>query len=403
MLKPSYARTFLCLVFLSSGCSMPRREKLPPTPEVRKETTGTTPQITAVATGLTSKSVNEMAQTDVIVAVNGVQLTRHALDVSVAAAVQRASARPGVNQQALTQMRGQIARKFVPEFIKRQLLLQEAKRLGVKPSSAAQEKAEQDFAKMAEGLGMTVEELRHSPSPQAVLIREAREVAPLIDALLQEKVYPGVDVTDELVTNTIAAIDHENKEIARRNEERKSLLAKCRADVLAGGDFGALADEHSQCPRSAKGEGGYWGNFERAQIPDRDLADKIFNLKTNEISGILEDEEGFRIVKILNRQPEIKNSNQEIEKRESCEVAHILLLREPPLINLPPAGMKRELIRQRTEQLTNEYLEQLEAKAKIDYPNGTNLWTRAASTNEPTRRTRPPRKAGPRMPFQSAR
>jgi parvulin-like peptidyl-prolyl isomerase len=293
----------------------------------------------------------------------------------------------------MAQIRRQIVQSAVPDFIKRQLLLQEARRLGMKPSSNAMERAERDFGKIASSMGMTADDLRRSQLPQAAVIREAYEAAPLIDALLQEKVYPEVQVTDEFVSNTIFTIGQENKTIEERNEKKKASLEEWRSQTMAGSDFGALADKHSEYPGPAKGDGGYWGVFDRSQIQDRDMSNTIFSMNTNEVSKVLEDEEGYRIVKVLNKNPAVKNEKQEIVERESCELAHIFLMREPLLMNMQPAAMKRELLRQSKERLTDEYVQKLKTQACIEFPHGTNLWAKASGTNTVRRPAHPRRTA----------
>jgi parvulin-like peptidyl-prolyl isomerase len=351
-----------------------------------------TTQVVAVRTGLVVKSISEMAPEDTIVAVNGVALTKKAFDTGVSFVVQRLATRPGTPPQAIPQIRRQMAKKFIPDFITRQLLVQEARRLKVQPSILAQERVDRDFAKMAVTLGLTVGELRLSPAPEAAFVRETFEAMPLVDALLKERVQPKIDIPDELVTNAIAAIDEENKRISIRNEERRGLLNKLREQILAGSEFASLADEHSECPRSTKGNGGYWGCFARTDIADRDVCDTIFNLKTNEVTVVLDDEIGFFIVKMLTRKPAIRNEKQEVVERESCELARILLLREPSLITMPPAMMKQELTRQTAERLTKEYVSQLMTQARIEYPHGTNFWSLTSGANTvPVRQSHPGR------------
>lgn len=345
-------------------------------------------QSVSPSTGLVEKGISEMAPTDVIVAVNGVSLTKQSFDAGVASTIQKVSSRPGMNPQALPQIQRQIARKLIPDFVRRQLLVQEARRLNIKPPAEAQDLARKEEEKAAANLGMTVEELRKSALPQAVFIRDAIDAAPLIATLLKEKVAPRISVSDEFVTNTIMTIDAENKEVDKRNAEKKAMLAGLRTQILSGADFNALADKYSEAPRYMATDPGYWGTFERTEIADRDMSDAIFSLKTNEVSDVLSDEEGFRIVKMVKRNPAVKDSKQEVVSRESCELAHILLLREPSLNNMPPEMMKKELTRQATTRLTTEFVEQLASQAMIEYPHGTNLWKQASGTNAPARRPR---------------
>jgi peptidyl-prolyl cis-trans isomerase C len=71
-------------------------------------------------------------------------------------------------------------------------------------------------------------------------------------------------------------------------------LNEIRARVTAGGDFGAEAGAHSDCP-SGKADGGSLGWFSRGMmVPEFDTA--VFSMKVGDLSDVIETPFGFHII-----------------------------------------------------------------------------------------------------------
>ena len=88
---------------------------------------------------------------------------------------------------------------------------------------------------------------------------------------------------------------------AKKAEARKK-IQEIQQKVKAGGDFEALATENSDCPSKAKG--GDLGFFERGQMV-KPFEEAAFALKPGEVSGIVETQFGYHIIKVQEKKDEI--------------------------------------------------------------------------------------------------
>ena len=110
--------------------------------------------------------------------------------------------------------------------------------------------------------------------------------------------------------------------------------------IKAGGDFAALAQEHSQDGSAA--QGGDLNFFTRGQmVPAFETA--AFALKPGEVSGIVETQFGLHIIKVTERRP----------------------ARTVPFTEVT-GQIKDYLTSQKKEEATNAFIETLKAKGKVE-------------------------------------
>lgn len=123
---------------------------------------------------------------------------------------------------------------------------------------------------------------------------------------------------------------------AKRKEAERIL-----AEVKKGGDFAQLARQYSSCP--SKQRGGDLGYFGRGQMTEP-FEEAAFALKVGDVSGIVETQYGYHIVKLTDRQ----------ETRV-----------------IPFDEVKQNLIdyleNEKKQQAIETYVEGLRASAKIEY------------------------------------
>ncbi len=132
------------------------------------------------------------------------------------------------------------------------------------------------------------------------------------------------------------------EEKAKAKEKIEGLLKQ----VKEGADFAKLAMENSDCPSKAKG--GDLSLFGRGQMV-KPFEDAAFAMKPGEVSGVVETQFGYHIIKVTDRKPAGMTPFEEAK---------------PQIIEM--------LKQMKMRQITRGYLDKLKAEAKIEYPAGKN-------------------------------
>jgi len=149
-------------------------------------------------------------------------------------------------------------------------------------------------------------------------------------------------------------------------------LAKAEADKLLkqvkeGGDFAALAKEHSDCPSSARG--GDLGFFARGAMV-KPFEDVAFTMEPNDISDVVETKFGYHIIKVTDH----KDPNAvPFEQAKANIVA--------------------KLVNEKKSTISQEYIQSLKDKATIAYPE--------QATTEPNQPATPAEPNQPATPAAS--
>jgi peptidyl-prolyl cis-trans isomerase C len=134
---------------------------------------------------------------------------------------------------------------------------------------------------------------------------------------------------------------HPNKVKAEAKAKAEMILAKVKAPDA---NFAALAKEYSSCPSAPKG--GDLGLFSKGQMV-KPFEDAAFALKPGEISGVVETDFGYHIIKVTEHQ-------------------------DPNTTSFDAAKPKilEQLSNQKKGALAQEYIKSLKDAAKIEYPPG---------------------------------
>jgi parvulin-like peptidyl-prolyl isomerase len=81
---------------------------------------------------------------------------------------------------------------------------------------------------------------------------------------------------------------------SRSKDEARTQIDKLCEEITGGGDFAALAKEHSDCPSGRSG--GDLGRFGRGQMVGA-FEDTAFGLEVGVTSGVIETDFGYHIIR----------------------------------------------------------------------------------------------------------
>jgi peptidyl-prolyl cis-trans isomerase C len=126
---------------------------------------------------------------------------------------------------------------------------------------------------------------------------------------------------------------------AKKGEARKK-LEDIQKRVKKGEDFAGLAKEFSQSASAA--QGGDLGEVPKGRMP-KSFDDAAFSLKPGEVSGVVENDFGFQLIKVNEKTPEKVVPFKDVEER-----------------------IRQHLANQKVKQRVDEYLNEVKKTAKIE-------------------------------------
>jgi peptidyl-prolyl cis-trans isomerase C len=152
--------------------------------------------------------------------------------------------------------------------------------------------------------------------------------------------HPEYFTQPESIRASEIVIKVDPKADAAKKEEARKKLEDIQKRVQKGEEFAVLAKEFSQSASAA--QGGDLGVIPKGRMP-KAFDDAAFSLKPGEVSGIVETDLGFQLIKVQEKTPEKVVPFKDVEER-----------------------IRQHLQNQKVTQRVDEYLNEVKKTAKIE-------------------------------------
>jgi peptidyl-prolyl cis-trans isomerase C len=262
---------------------------------------------------------------DNVAMVNGKAITRQEMSQEIGRFKEHMSSmgRPVTEAQVAG-----LQKDVLEELITTELLYQESQKAGIKVDEAAfnvqMDKWKKRFPSEAE-MQAYLKKMNFSEDDLKARFRRGMVIAQFIEKQLGPKAVVEDKETKEYydgnpkefqmpeqvrASHILIKVDPKADE-ATKAEARKK-IEDVQASLKKGGDFAALAKEFSACPSSAKG--GDLSYFSRGQMV-KPFEDAAFALKPGEVSGVVETNFGYHLIKVIDKKPETTLAYEEVKAK----------------------------------------------------------------------------------------
>jgi peptidyl-prolyl cis-trans isomerase C len=252
--------------------------------------------------------------------------------------------------------RDAIKKKVLDNLIQRELLFQESVRLEIKvgddelSEQMTQLKgrftSEEDFTNALKRLKMSEGDLREEFSRRLI-------VKKMIDQVIADKVQISAEETRNFYDNNpnffkapervrashiLVKLDPNASESDKASARKK--IEEIQKRIQKGEDFAAVAKAGSDCPSASKG--GDLDYFQRGQMV-APFEEAAFSLKPGEVSGVVETQFGYHLIKV-------------VDKKESGVIVYEEI----------KGDIESHLRQQKVNEQYAVYIEELKSKAKVE-------------------------------------
>lgn len=153
---------------------------------------------------------------------------------------------------------------------------------------------------------MTMDDLRESLEVRVRVDEYLREQGVLEPEIPEERIREMYDADPQsFSTAETARVSHiliavDRRAGAEEKQQARQKAEEIRKEILAGGDFAALAMAHSDCKTAS--EGGDLGYIKRGYMPAA-FDEVAFSLGEGTVSEVVETRFGYHVIKVVDRQP----------------------------------------------------------------------------------------------------
>jgi len=266
--------------------------------------------VIAVAGGVTAYFL--LRDRGIAAVVNGVKITDEKVDDEVLKTAKQYEAQGMALQPAQLE---QVRSSVVENLITREILVQEATSIEITEEEIdekigtfqGQFETEEAFAEALTAQGYDAQSFREVISQDMKIQKLIKERVPEESAVTDEEVLtfynenPSYFTEPERVHASHILVTVEAEDSVEDKEGAKAKIDRISRELEAGADFAATAIKESEGPSAPKG--GDLGEFTRGQMVG-EFETVAFALPVGEISGVVETQFGYHLIKVHERFPE---------------------------------------------------------------------------------------------------
>lgn len=324
--------------------------------------------------------IEQLSSNDVIVAVNGCALTKGTFDSVMEFRYKNLMRRKDMNNMMATKMLDEYRKGYPKMFVTQRLLVDDAFKTGVVTTNEAIEEVAAEILSMAKNKGKSAEAFLKSLGAEKPYFLYECYVNFIMNRLISERIKPLAEVNDDFLKAVRDEVKKNNTTSEKYNNDAKKFLRKCRDDIKSGkmsfakaasgvdivytGNTNDIENAHK------------WGVFEMSEIDDPTTASVAFAMKTGEISDVIEEDNGFCIIRLEKVFPAEKTDGNTVVANERRELSRIYIEKAPMLIEQSDIALTLDLKRQMQMQAIDRYVGQLVTNGvnRIDHPCGDKLF-----------------------------
>jgi peptidyl-prolyl cis-trans isomerase C/foldase protein PrsA len=324
------------------------------------------------------KTVDQMSSNDVIVAINGYALTKSTFDRMMALRL-KSYMKMGDNAQTAMSKIDEYRQRYPKLFIGHRVLIDRALAEGLVTPEEVHKSVVKSLRNSAKRVKKSVEDLLKPVKGFEDLYFYELAVNYVVSKVVDKEIPPLMEVNPAFVSNVQETVTLENAKARATNELFRAQLKALRNDILAKRiSFEAASDKYSHVDGEDTeiSEGGKWGKFAQGDFESAETERIVFSLRPGELSEVLEEPNGFHVVRVDKIIPATKYDDGSILTSEERELSHIWKSKIPFLLSQDDASLSRDLKRQMQMRAMNKFTTDLVTNGvnKVVYPNGRVLF-----------------------------
>ena len=292
--------------------------------------------------------------------------------------------------------------RIVGDLMRRELMRQEAERLGVVVPEEAIRRMEKRFMSAIRHAGEPFSKAEKIFGGDAELLKKAIYMDARESLCLEKASTNNLKkVSEKEIDDYIAFATKANAEAEKRMVEQRERALKAREEIVKSGDFAAVTSNRAEV---AKDEGTMWitCSFAEAMEENENLAKWLVNAKVGDISEPMDFDDGISIVGLRQVFTE-ENPEAGKEPEKEYDLVRCTFVAYDQIEGLDDRkGIESEILAERRQHALRELGTRLTTAAKIEYPLGTKIFSRYRPKKQAKK---PPKKnadGSKQQPAQSA-